>query len=253
MHREVVLSEFSHQSRSFDRAAVMSSAETLGSLLELVPKGAGGRWLDAACGTGVITRALAGAVDEVLGIDLTAAMLDVGRREARSAGLDNVRFEIGDATDLELPDESFDGAVTRFSLHHVPVPGRVIAELARVIRPGGLVIIGDHVTDEDATGAAWHQEIERLRDPSHWSCLSPARIRALGESAGLRLDQERLIPFELDFDEWLARSTAGADAAELIRTCLSERSEGTPSFRLLERDGSRRLQLVYSLTRWQRP
>ena len=44
-----------------------------------------------------------------------------------------------------------------------------------------------------------------------------------------------------------------ADAAELISACLAERPEGTPSFKLLERDGSRRLQLVYSLTRWQRP
>ena len=109
------------------------------------------------------------------------------------------------------------------------------------------------MTDEDAAGAAWHQEIERLRDPSHWSCLSPARIRALGESHGLRLDEERLIPFGLDFDEWLARSSAGTDAAELISACLAERSEGTPSFRLLERDGRRELQLVYSLTRWRRP
>ncbi len=253
MHRDVVLSEFSHQSRSFDRAAVMSSAETLGALLELVPNGAGGRWLDVACGTGVVTRALAGEVDEVLGIDLTAAMLDVGRREARSAGLPNVAFESGDATALALPAESFDGAVTRFSLHHIPVPRRVITELARVVRPGGLVIIGDHVSDEDAAGAAWHQEIERLRDPSHWSCLSPARIRAVGESAGLRLDEERLIPIELDFDEWLARSSAGADHAELISACLAERPEGTASFKLVERDGSRRLQLVYFLTRWQRP
>ena len=70
------------------------------------------------------------------------------------------------------------------------------------------MIIGDHVTDEDAAAAAWHQEIERLRDPSHWSCLTPARITALAQNAGLRLDEERLIPFELDFDDWLARSSA---------------------------------------------
>lgn len=252
MHRDVIVNEFSHQAEAFDRAAVMRSAETLGALVELVPADAGGRWLEVACGPGVIARALAPRVDEVIGVDLTEAMLEVGRREARAAGIDNVRFEVGDATALTLPDANVDGAVTRFSLHHIPVPGRVVAEMARVVRPGGWVIIGDHVTDDDAGAAAWHQEIERLRDPSHWSCLSAARIRALGERAGLALDTERLTPFALDFDEWLSRSTAGADAAELIRACLAERPAGAPSFAVVERDGRRELQLMYSLTRWRR-
>ncbi len=253
MHRDVVLSEFSHQARSFDRAVAMRSAETLGALLELVPERDAGRWLDAACGSGVVTRALARQVDEVIGIDMTAAMLDVGRREADSAGLDNVRFESGDACALELPDAGFDGAVTRFSLHHIPVPGRMIAELARVVLPGGLVIIGDHVTEEDTAAAAWHQEIERLRDPSHWGCLTPTRVTELALHAGLILDAARLIPFRLDFDDWLARSSADADAAELIQVCLAERPDGVPSFKLFERNGHRQLQLVYSLTRWRRP
>jgi SAM-dependent methyltransferase len=253
MHRDVVVNEFSHQSRTFDRAAVMSSAETLGALLDMVPAGAEGRWLEVACGTGVVARALAPHVDEVVGIDLTEAMLEVARREARAAGLENVRFETGDATALELPGASFDGALTRFSLHHIPAPGRVIAELARVVLPGAWVILADHVTEEDGAAAAWHQEIERLRDPSHWSCLSPSRIRSLGERAGLELDEERLIPFELDFDEWLGRSSAGADGAELISSCLAERATGTPSFSVSERSGGRQLRLVYSLTRWRRP
>jgi SAM-dependent methyltransferase len=255
MHRDVVVNEFSHQSQTFDRAAVMSSAEALGALLDLLPAGAAGRWLEVACGTGVVARALAGRVDEVVGIDLAEAMLAVGRGEARSAGLENVRFEAGDATALEVADASFDGAVTRFSLHHIPVPGRVIAELARVVRPGGWVILADHVTEQDGAAAAWHQEIERLRDPSHWSCLTPVRIRALAERAGLECDEEQLIPFALDFDEWLTRSSAGAsaDVADLISFCLAERATGTPSFRVLERDSRRQLELAYSLTRWRRP
>ncbi len=253
MHEDAVVNEFTHQSEAFDCAPVMSAAETLGALVDLVSPEAGGRWLEVACGTGIVARALAGRADEVVGVDLTEAMLDVGRRASRSVGLGNVRFEVGNATALDLPDASFDGAVSRFSLHHIPVPGRVTAELARVVRPGGWVVIGDHVTDEDAAAAAWHQEIERLRDPSHWSCLSPTRIRALGARTDLELDDERLIPFKLDFDEWLSRSSGGADAAELISSCLAERAAGTPSFKVIEEGESRRLELLYSLTRWRRP
>ena len=71
-------------------------------LLELVPNGRRRPLAGRACGTGVVTRALAGEVDEVLGIDLTAAMLE--RRAARSSfgGLHNVRFESGDATALAV-------------------------------------------------------------------------------------------------------------------------------------------------------
>jgi ubiquinone/menaquinone biosynthesis C-methylase UbiE len=154
MQDDAIVDEFTRQSRTFDRAAVFHSAETLGALLDLVPADAGGRWLEAACGTGVVARGLAAKVDDVLGVDLTDAMLDVARRESQSAGLENVRFERGNAAASDYPDGAFDGAVTRFSLHHIPVPGRVIAELARVVRPGGWVIIGDHVTDDHAAVAA---------------------------------------------------------------------------------------------------
>lgn len=253
MHEDVVVGEFTHQAAAFDRAPVMSSAETLGVLVELVREIAGRRWLDAACGTGIVTRAIAVELEEVVGVDLTAAMLDVARREACAAGLSNARFELGDATALEFPDGSFDGAVTRFSLHHIPAPGRVVRELARVVRPGGCVILADHAADEDAAAAAWHHEIERLRDPSHWSCLTPARIRALGEAAGLELEEERLIPFGLDFDEWLARSTGGPGATELISSCVAERPAGASAFKVIDTEAGRRLELEYSLTRWRRP
>ena len=84
-HENIIVNEFSHQAGAFDRAAVMSSAETLGALVELVGEHPRGRWLEVACGTGVVSRALAGRVAEVHGVDLTAAMLDVARREASAA------------------------------------------------------------------------------------------------------------------------------------------------------------------------
>ena len=90
--------------------------------------------------------------------------------EAASVDLVNARFVVGYATALDLPDACVDGAVTGcFSLHHVPLPSRVVAEMARVVRPGGWVCLADHVTSDDGRETAWHQEIERLRDPSHWA------------------------------------------------------------------------------------
>ncbi len=246
-----IIDEFSHQAEAFNRSAVMSSAGTLGRLVEAVPAGAGERWLDVACGPGLVARALAPGTGSVVGVDLTPAMVEVGRREAEAAGLRNVSFAVGDATALEFGDGAFDGAVTRFSLHHIPMPGRVVAEMARVVKPGGAVVVADHVTSADADAAAWHEQIERLRDPSHWACLTPPRIAALGARAGLEQISQETFAFTLDFAEWLGRGSGGPGAAGLIAQSLAERPEQPPEFRL-SADGTE-LQLSYCLTIWRRP
>lgn len=253
MYEESIRDEFTHQSDSFANSPAMSAAETLGALVELAPAEETARWLDTASGPGLIARALAPRVGSVHGVDLTPAMIETAEREAAAEGLGNVTFSLGDATDLDFEDDSFDGAITRYSVHHIPLPQRVVAEMARVVRPGGWVVVGDHLTDDDAEAATWHEEIERLRDPSHWACLTLERLRSLGERAGLVLESERLVPIELDFDEWLGRGSGGAAAASLIDRLLADPPAGAESFRVVEQGDGRRLALRYLLCRWRVP
>ena len=252
-HTRDILNEFTHQSSAFNVSPVMNSAETLQTLVDFLPLEPSAIWLEVACGPGIVSRALAPLVGRVIGMDLTPAMVQLGQREARQAGLDNLWFAVGDATRLALPNDGLDGAVTRFSLHHIPLPGRVVAEMARVVRPGGWVVLADHITSADMTEAAWHQEIERLRDPSHWACLTPERARTLGAAAGLTLQAERLLPFSLDFEEWLRRGSGGAAARPLIETALAERPEGAATFRVAPEPDGPRLHLQYHLSLWRRP
>ena len=254
MYEDSIRDEFTHQSSSFGKAAVMTSAETLGALVELVSADSGASWLESACGTGLVSRALAGKVGSVTGVDLTPAMLEQAKRGAADEGIENASFSVGDATALEFADGSFDGSVTRFSLHHIPVPGRVIAELARVVRPGGWVVVSDLVADEaDGEGAVWREEIERLRDPSHWACRTPEQLRRMAAEAGLSLDHEQLVSYELDFDEWLARGSGGRIATPLVDELLAQRPEGAKSFCVAAGDEGRRLHQRYWLGRWRRP
>ena len=89
--------------------------------------------------------------------------------------------------------------------------------------------MADHVTSDDGGVAAWHQEIERLRDPSHWACLTQARLRSLGQAAGLVLEREQEVPFSIDFEEWIARGSGGGAARGLIEAAVAERVPAPPS------------------------
>jgi SAM-dependent methyltransferase len=252
-HSTSIRDEFAHQADAFARSPTMSLAETLDAVVDLVPEDPAARWVEVACGPGLISRAMAPRVGSVQGLDLTPAMVDKARAEAVAAGVDNVSFEVGDATALDLAADSFDGAITRFSLHHIPAPARVLEEMRRVVKPGGLVVVADHVTDDDGAAAAWHEQIERLRDPSHWACLTPSRLAELGERAGLEPDLDRVVPFEIDFGEWLNRGSGGPAHADLIERLLGEAPATAASFVVSGEGDDRLLALRNSLHRWRVP
>jgi SAM-dependent methyltransferase len=253
-HDRILRRAFDAQAETFNRSAVANDARILDEMVSLGAPRRTERWLDAACGPGIVSRRLASLAGAVLGIDLTPAMVDVARREAAAAGIENATFEVGDATATGHAGDSFDGAMTRFSIHHLPAPGRLLDELARVVRPGGRIVVVDHLADDDADAASWSQEIERLRDPSHWACLTATRLRALGETAGLALDDERRLPFELDLDDWIRRGAADAGARALVERLLTERPPtAARCFGVQERGGQRVLTLRLWLGRWRRP
>ncbi len=252
MHRDRIVSEFSHQAESFNTSEAATAAATLDGLIALAAPRPEERWLDAACGPGVISRALAPLVGHVDGVDATPAMIDVARREAAAAGLENTTFTVGDAAALDLPEGSFDAAINRFAIHHIPVPGRMVAELARIVRPGGRIVLSDTVADDDARTCGWAQAIERLRDPSHWASLPLAQLRALGTAAGLTLGDERLATLEIDFDDWLARGT-GHENAGLVEQALAEPPGRSACFDVAPVDDRRRrLRLRVWLSAWRR-
>jgi SAM-dependent methyltransferase len=252
LHAESVRAAFTLQAESFNVSGPATDAPLIDAIVELAAPAAHERWLEAACGPGLVSRRLAPHVAAVSGYDLTPAMIDVARREAARSGLANLCFALGDATALPEPDGAFDGAVTRFSLHHIPLPGRVLAELARAVAPNGRIVIVDPLLDEDPDAAAWSQELERLRDPSHWASLTRRRAVALADAAGLVVDRELLLPMELDFDDWVRRGAAGDGAQALIEQTVPQQPATAERFVIAERDGRRTLRMQMWLARLRR-
>ncbi|HEX2850119.1 MAG TPA: class I SAM-dependent methyltransferase [Acidimicrobiales bacterium] len=97
-----------------------------------------GEALDAACGTGRLTRHLVARGHRVLGIDSSPEMLDVARRRVTGA-----RFQLGDLHRLPVDDGAVDLVVCGLALAHMPDLVPVMAELARVLRPSGSLVISD--------------------------------------------------------------------------------------------------------------
>ena len=145
------------------------------------------RALDVGTGAGALAFALAALVREVVGLDPVPELLEL----ARARGLPNTEFVEGDGAALPFPDASFDLVGTHRTLHHVAQPDRVVAELARVTRPGGQVLVVDQLAPAESAAAATLHEFETERDPSHTRLLTDRGLRELFAANGLSLLRER--------------------------------------------------------------
>jgi ubiquinone/menaquinone biosynthesis C-methylase UbiE len=112
-------------------------------MLDLASLQPGERVLDVATGPGVVARTAAravGATGNVLGVDIAEQSLEVARRKAADEGLEQVTFEVQDAENLTLPDNSFDKVFCSMGLMHFPSPEKALAEMYRVLKPGGKLV-----------------------------------------------------------------------------------------------------------------
>ena len=141
--------------------------------------------LDAGCGPGRVSAHLHRLGVDVSGVDLSPAMVAVAQRDEP-----HLRFRVGRLGDLDVADGALGGVVAWYSLIHTPLPQLpdVVAELARVLAPGGLLLLAFHVGDElrHLTHAYGH-------DLSlHTQRLQPDSVAALLAEAGLDV-QARLV------------------------------------------------------------
>jgi ubiquinone/menaquinone biosynthesis methyltransferase len=109
-------------------------------LVSMSDAAAGIKALDLACGTGDIAFAVADRGADVVGLDVTHRMIEIARTKAQDRSAGHVSFVVGDMMALPFPDASFDLITTGYGIRNVPQIATAIAEIGRVLRPGGLLL-----------------------------------------------------------------------------------------------------------------
>ena len=146
------------------------------ALLELVPRDL--TVLDVGTGTGFMLLGVAPRVGRAIGVDASPAMLDQARAALAESGVKNAELRHGRMDALPVEDASVDAVLCNMALHHAASPAAAVAEMARVLRPGGRVVL----TDLARHAHAWTRE--ELAD--EWPGFTPEELRSWLVKAGLR-------------------------------------------------------------------
>ncbi len=197
-----------------DRRAAQQAerAAALRQRLEsLLPLGGDERVLDVGCGTGALAYAVAPSVREVVGLDSDPAMVELAQAGAPA----NAGFTVGDGEHLPFAEAEFDVAATLRTLHHTGDPELLVAELARVTKPGGTVLVVDQLAPVDDEEALVLNTFERARDASTSRVLPERELRDLFDGLGLTVVREQIVTEVRDLDAYL--ELAGCAGAERER------------------------------------
>ena len=185
----VASESFRRQGADWDemRALDLPAQAVEAALLTLVPENAAGRLLDIGTGTGRVLELLAPRVSQGIGVDASKAMLALARSRLARTGLAHCSVRLADMYRLPLAEASFDLAVMQMVLHYAEDPPGALAEAARVLRPGGRLIVID---------LAHHDRNDLVTKLAHrWPGFSDAAMRALLEDAGMQ--QGKSLPIDI--------------------------------------------------------
>lgn len=187
------------------------------------------RWLDVGCGNGAFTRLLAARCEPASldGVDPAAAMLDYARAVPELAA---AHFRQGDAMALPYPDDSFDAAVMPLVIFFVPEPARGVAEMARVVGPGGLVAA--YGWDMAGDGFPYSAVRDELCDMGFATPEPPSRdasrpdvMQGLWEAARLTTIESRVFSVQrtfADFDDFWTTMLGGPSTSASLRALQAD-------------------------------
>ena len=217
---------YSRFTQGYVESPTHAKGADLDRLIEIVAPQDDWRVLDVATGGGHTALKLAPRVARVVATDLTPEMLAAAREFVHGQGAENVDFRPADAEQLTFEPASFDLVTCRIAAHHFPDCAAFVAQSARVLKPGGVLWLQDHVLSEDPETAHYTDGFEKLRDPSHHRAFPQSGWQAMFEGAGLQVEHTEQIAKRHPFLPWAQRQDCSAEVIEQLARLLDEAPPG---------------------------
>ncbi len=237
-HNSVVLDQYTTRASAYVNSAVHAAGQDLDLIAQVLANQRGAVALDVGCGGGHLTYRLAPLVSQVVACDLAESMLAAVAEQASLRGLPNIATRAAAAESLPFEVATFDVVATRFSAHHWHAFAEGLAEMARVLKPGGLALMSDVVSPGVSLLDTWLQTLELLRDPSHVRDASTAEWDAGLAAAGLAIERIEHFRLRLDFATWVARMDTPEPQVTAIRMLQARAASAVKDYFEMEEDSS---------------
>jgi ubiquinone/menaquinone biosynthesis C-methylase UbiE len=223
MSKRVVQQKFGDAAANYAASSVHASGEDLQWLAQDLTGTEA--VLDVGTGAGYAAFAVAPHVVSVECVDMTQQMLEQAAAGAAERGYNNVSFTLADVEDLPHEDETFDVVTSRYCAHHFYNIRKSVAEISRVLKPGGTFLLIDSTVPNHARHDTFINTLEMLRDTGHVRNYSIAEWLDYLERVGMYGMVQREWMLWLDGESWVKRINTPSVYVEAIQSLLAEADE----------------------------
>ncbi|HEX7931713.1 MAG TPA: class I SAM-dependent methyltransferase [Paraburkholderia sp.] len=243
-HHDQVADAFGSTAAAYLTSPTHATGADLRTLAESIAATPGATVLDMGCGAGHASFAVAPHAKEVVAYDIAAPMLATVEGAAKDRGLANIRTQQGAAEQLPFDDHTFDWVISRMSAHHWHDVAPALAQVRRVLKPGGRVLFIDIAGIDHPLLDTHIQAIELLRDGSHIRDYRADEWIALFAAAGFKASIRERWRIDIEFSSWVARMRTPEPRVVAIQSLWRSSPDEVRQYFDVKEDGSFKLDAL---------
>ncbi|MEW9050961.1 MAG: class I SAM-dependent methyltransferase [Neobacillus sp.] len=233
-----VQDQFGKSASAYVSSAIHKDGKDLAQMVNMASTTGQETLLDVATGGGHTANAFAPLVAMVTAIDLTSEMLEAAEKYIKGNRHKNVSFIKADAEKLPFEQESYDLVTCRIAPHHFPNVDQFVREVYRVLKRNGQFLLNDNVVPEDDEFDYFYNQIEKIRDYSHFRAWKKTEWMKMLEKEGFEIIETHRFVKTFRFEPWCNRmNLPTAEKEKLTQFILNSTQKIKDKFRVRVEDG----------------